>query len=131
METVEIKSFDELIKVLKQDHFCCGHVVYRGVKDQVNHKLIPSVGRIADYLNSSLEDLISHENEILTLFRHRAYGELTKIPMNDWVWLALASVPAGSSPRDPAYLYKALNNAGSLAQTPLGLSGTQSKILFI
>jgi hypothetical protein len=90
METVEIRSFDDLIKVLRQDDFCCGHVVYRGVKDQVKHKLIPSVGRIADYLESSLEDLVSHEKEILNLFRHRSYGELTKIPMNDWVWLALA-----------------------------------------
>jgi hypothetical protein len=90
MEVIRIKSIGNLISVLQHEDFCCGHVIYRGVRDQKLHKLIPSAGRIADFSRSSLKDLISHEREILKLFRHRSYGELTKIPMNDWVWLALA-----------------------------------------
>ena len=29
--------------------FICGHYVYRGVTDGLNHKLIPSIGRNCDY----------------------------------------------------------------------------------
>jgi hypothetical protein len=90
MKTIAVRSFENLIKILQEDDFCCGHVIFRGVKDQKLHKLIPSVGRIAEYMDSNLKELVSHEKEILKLFRHRSYGELTKIPINDWVWLALA-----------------------------------------
>lgn len=90
MQTITITSFNELITTLQNPEYCCGHVIYRGVKDQINHKLIPSIGRLSDYKKKSLTELIEHEEHILSLFRHRAYGELAKIPQNDWVWLALA-----------------------------------------
>jgi len=90
MKTIKILSFPHLIATLQNDKYCCGHVIFRGVKDSVQHKLIPSVGRLHDYIESDLEDLISHEKQMLSLFRHRSYGEITKIPHNDWIWLALA-----------------------------------------
>lgn len=92
MEIIDIKSFGHLIEVLQQSKYCCGHVVFRGVKDQLNHKLIPSVGRLQNYTRdwTTLDDLRAHEKEILNLFKHKAYSELQKIPHNDWVWLALA-----------------------------------------
>jgi hypothetical protein len=89
MEIILIQSFEELIKTFQDEKYCCGHVIYRGVKDRT-HRLIPSVGRLAEYQGVHLDELIDHEHHILTLYRHRAYGELSKIPHNDWVWLALA-----------------------------------------
>jgi len=88
MQTLEVLSFLELIQILNMDQ--CGHVVYRGVIDQIEHKLIPSVGRLEAYKNTSLAELQKHEKHILTLFKHRSYGDLPKVPANDWIWLALA-----------------------------------------
>lgn len=90
MRTINIESFGHLIEILQTDDYRCGHVIYRGVKDNVEHKLIPSIGRLKDYLSLDLQDLVDHEKQILSLFRHRSYGELDKIPQNDWTWLALA-----------------------------------------
>jgi len=90
MKTITITSFGHLIETLQSPEYSCGHVVYRGVKDKVNHKLIPSVGRLAEYQGKTLDELRFHEKEILNLFRHKAYGELQKIPHNNWIWLALA-----------------------------------------
>jgi hypothetical protein len=89
MKTIQIKSFQHFVEVLSNDEYSCGHMIYRGVKD-INHKLIPSVGLLKEFKKKPLRDLVEHEKQILSLFRHRAYGELTKIPSNDWVWLALA-----------------------------------------
>jgi FRG domain len=89
MKIIKVNSFDEFLGILKQDDYCCGHVIYKGVKN-VNYKLIPSVGRIPEYHGVPLKDLIMHERTMLSLFRHRTYGELNKIPHNDWIWLALA-----------------------------------------
>lgn len=90
MKTITINSFGHLIETLQSTDYCCGHVVFRGVTDKVNHKLIPTVGRLAEYQNVGLEKLRFHEKEILNLFRHKAYGEMQKIPHNNWIWLALA-----------------------------------------
>ncbi|WP_436486719.1 FRG domain-containing protein [Chitinophaga sp. ARDCPP14] len=90
MKSIKIKSFDHLIKTLQNPEYCCGHVVFRGVTDKVNHKLIPSAGRKIQYHSAKLNELVDHEQLILKLFRHRAYGELKKLPQNDWTWLALA-----------------------------------------
>lgn len=64
MTTITINSFEHLITTLQDDKYCCGHVVFRGVKDQVHHKLIPSVGRLADYVGADLNDLVDHERHI-------------------------------------------------------------------
>jgi FRG domain len=90
MKTIPINSFEHLLSTLKLDEYRCGHVIFRGVKDSVQHKLIPSVGRLRDYESVNLNELVNHEKQILSLFRHRSYGELSKIPHNDWTWLALA-----------------------------------------
>jgi hypothetical protein len=89
MRIINIDSFDHLIHVLQNPDYCCGHVIFRGVRDQINHKLIPSVGRLAYYQGAPRETLISHEHHLLGLYRHRAYGELAKIPQNYLIWLAL------------------------------------------
>ena len=90
MKIINVSSFQELVSILQSDEYRCGHAIFRGVKDQVNHKLIPSAGRISDFAAKDLKKLVSHERQILNLFRHRSYGELSKIPHNDWIWLALA-----------------------------------------
>lgn len=90
MDTIQVNSFIELMTLLRSPDYCCGHVVYRGVKDSVDHKLIPSVGRLDNVQGMTLAELISYESEILKIFRQRAYGEMSKIPSNDLVWLALA-----------------------------------------
>ena len=90
VKIITINSFGHLIEVLQTTEYCCGHAVFRGVTDSINHKLIPSIGRLAEYLDTDLDTLRSHEREVLNLFRHKAYGELQKIPPNNWIWLALA-----------------------------------------
>ncbi len=89
MKTIEIKSFEHLLSVLRRDKYQCGHVVFRGVTDRVHHKLIPSVGRISKYKGEPLAELVKHEKELLSLYRHKAFGEISKIPHNNWIWLAL------------------------------------------
>lgn len=68
-------------------HVCsnctCGHHVYRGVADRVNHKLIPTIGR-RDYYN------IDDEIELFQQFKRRAHATLSNLPTNDWDWLAVA-----------------------------------------
>ena len=90
MEHIEVQSFDHLIKVLRDRKYCCGHVVYRGEKDQRNNKLVPSAGRLTHFQNSPVQELVDHEIALLNSFRHKAFSELNKIPHNDWIWLALA-----------------------------------------
>lgn len=88
MKIIQIKSFNDIIEKFTNE-FNCGHFVFRGVCDRVNHKLIPSVGRInADMLcDLTIED---YEREILNRFKLRANAEVDIKPENDWEWLALA-----------------------------------------
>lgn len=89
MEIIKINSFEELISQLLIQSGAEGHLIYRGVKDGKSATLIPSVGRLSKYFDTPLDDLVTHEKNLLNLFRHRAYSELTKMPHNDWIWLAL------------------------------------------
>ena len=82
MNIINISSFLELIDIVAKKN-CCGHHVYRGVSDSVNHKLIPSIGRANGYL-------LNDELEILDSFKKRTYNTLQKHPNSDWEWLALA-----------------------------------------
>lgn len=89
MKVIQISSFSNLIRVLSKKEYQCGHVIYRGVKDRT-YKLIPSLGRASnDLIKGTLEELLIYEKQLLSLFRQRAFGELVKIPHNDWIWLAL------------------------------------------
>jgi len=79
METIEIKSFNEL-----KDHFLactCGHHVFRGVQNK-NYQLIPSVGRDNRW--------DTNERESLTKFKLRGVNKSSYQPINDWEWLAIA-----------------------------------------
>lgn len=78
------------MQTLQSKEYRCGHVVFRGVTDKKNHLLIPSIGRIKKMEGFDLDDLLVHEKEVLNLFRHKVYGEIRKIPHNNWIWLALA-----------------------------------------
>jgi len=64
-------------------NFTCGHHVYRGVTDSVNHKLIPSIGRNGNYD-------FDNERELFSQFKRRAHSTVTSNPTNDWDWLAIA-----------------------------------------
>lgn len=82
MQSFILGSFEEL-------H---GHVVphgrefvYRGVTD-VEHQLIPSVGRGA----SDLQGILKTEADLLWLFKSHARPLLGFQPKSDWEWLALA-----------------------------------------
>ncbi len=89
MKIIKIDSFEHLIQTLRQNKYQCGHVIFRGVTDQIKHTLIPAVGRLIDYKSEPLDELIKHEKNLLSLYRHKAFGEIAKIPHNDWIWLAL------------------------------------------
>ncbi len=89
METIPVKSLDEFITHCTGNECGCGHVVYRGVPDADNHKLIPSVGRISRFKGDGLYSLDQHEKELLHAFKLRAVAVLQRIPTNDWDWLAL------------------------------------------
>jgi hypothetical protein len=89
MKIVLIESFEHLTIHLQSPRYLCGHTIFRGVQNQVTHKLIPSVGRIDRFANFNLCDFIREEKELLNRFRHKSYGQLEKIPHNDWIWLAL------------------------------------------
>jgi len=82
MTTEIIKSYDEYV-----EHVCsnntCGHHIYRGVTDRVNHRLVPTVGRRTNYY---LDD----EKELFQQFKRRAHATLTNLPTNNWDWLAVA-----------------------------------------
>ena len=90
MDTIQIDSFEELIKQFLAHQPNGGHIIYRGVKDVNSSSLIPSVGRLKKYQGRDLNELLEHEKSLLNTFRHRSYSELSRIPHNDWTWLALA-----------------------------------------
>lgn len=89
METTKIDSLEKLIELVTTGDFGCRHVVFRGVTDTKNHKLIPSVGRIDQSILCGLS-INDYEKETLNRFKLRANSEITPQPKDDWEWLALA-----------------------------------------
>lgn len=85
LNEIEIESFEELINLISEN-YNNGQWVFRGVKDQKNHKLIPNIGR----LKISKEEFPYFEKEIFRRFKLRAKGKLTVQPQNDLEWLTLA-----------------------------------------
>jgi hypothetical protein len=63
------------------------HPIYRGVRDEQNHLLVPSIGRIKIDDKPSRE---KHEMRIFKVFKQSALPHLSYIPKNEWEWLALA-----------------------------------------
>ena len=68
MKIIKIDSFEHLIQTLRQNKYQCGHVIFRGVTDQIKHTLIPAVGRLIDYKSEPLDELIKHEKNLLSLY---------------------------------------------------------------
>lgn len=82
MKEVPIESLEAYINIVRYEN-TCGHHIYRGVWDGVEHKLIPSVGRSRHYRKEE-------ERDALEQFKRRAHFSLPSAPKNDWEWMALA-----------------------------------------
>jgi hypothetical protein len=78
----EIRNLEGFTSYVNKE-FTCGHYIYRGVRDRIKHKLIPSIGRIESY---DLED----EIETFQQFKRRSRSTVASHPTNDWEWLAIA-----------------------------------------
>ena len=88
MKTKFINSLDEIVSLVTSE-FNCGHFLFRGVTDALNHKVIPSIGRIDSNKICQLS-LEEYEKESFNRFKLRAKSEIHPVPSNDWEWLALA-----------------------------------------
>jgi len=84
MKETRIGSFTEFHEVIEK--FDARTVIYRGMKS-VEHPLIPKIGRIVP--PASVGSREKNEQEILRLFKERAFQYLDFTPTSDWDWLAL------------------------------------------
>lgn len=85
LSETKISSFELLVKRITQK-YNNGQWIFRGVKDRINHKLIPSIGR----LKIAKEEFPYLEKEIFRRFKLRAKSKLKIEPKNDLEWLTLA-----------------------------------------
>ena len=92
MKDRRITSLAEYIELCTDEDHGCGHVVYRGVSDAKNHKLVPTIGRISRFKDDAQYDgeLEDQEKEILEAFKRKSRGTITPTPENDFEWMALA-----------------------------------------
>jgi hypothetical protein len=88
MDIVRINSLEKIIDLVTNE-YNCGHFLFRGVTDSINHTLIPSIGRVdcSKFCHLSLE---AYEKETFNRFKLRARAEIHPEPSNDWEWLAIA-----------------------------------------
>jgi hypothetical protein len=92
MHDRRISSVREFIKIIDDDTYeILGIPIvrtsfYRGVQNNNEHKLIPSIAR---KWNGGLEGLRKLERETLEKFKSRAPAHLTFRPSNEWEWLML------------------------------------------
>ncbi len=84
MKESRIGSFTEFHKIIEQ--FDARTVIYRGMKS-VEHPLIPKIGRVVP--PDAVGSREKNEQEILRLFKERAFQYLDFTPNSDWDWLAL------------------------------------------
>jgi hypothetical protein len=84
MKETRIDSFTEFHEVIEK--YDARTVIYRGMKS-VEYPLIPKIGRIAP--PDSVGSREKNEQEILRLFKERAFQYLDFTPASDWDWLAL------------------------------------------
>jgi hypothetical protein len=84
MKETRIGSFTEFHEVIEK--YDARTVIYRGMKS-VEHPLIPKIGRIVP--PTSVGSGEKNEQEILRLFKERAFQYLDFTPTSDWDWLAL------------------------------------------
>jgi hypothetical protein len=84
MKETRIDSFTEFHEVIVK--YDARTVIYRGMKS-VAYPLIPKIGRIVP--PDSVGSREKNEQEILRLFKERAFQYLDFTPTSDWDWLAL------------------------------------------
>jgi type I restriction enzyme M protein len=84
MQETRINNFAEFHEIIAT--YDARTVIYRGIKS-VNFPLIPKIGRIVP--PSSVGSRERNEQEILRLFKERAFQYLDFTPASDWDWLAL------------------------------------------
>lgn len=88
MNIKKISGLTEALELILNE-FSCGHYVFRGVVDGVNHKLVPSIGRVSTSIMCDI-DISEYEVETFRRFKLRANSEVNPQPKNEWEWLALA-----------------------------------------
>jgi hypothetical protein len=84
MKETRINDFTEFHRII--DTYDARTVIYRGVKS-VEYPLIPKIGRVVP--PDSVGSREKNEQEILRLFKERAFQYLDFIPASDWDWLAI------------------------------------------
>ncbi len=84
MKESRIGNFAEFHQVIEQ--YNARAVIYRGMKS-VDYPLIPKIGRIVP--PKAVGSREKNEQEILRLFKERAFQYLDFTPASDWDWLAL------------------------------------------
>ncbi len=84
VKETRIADFSEFHQAI--DRYDARQVIYRGMKS-VDYPLIPKVGRVEP--PQSIGSRERNEQEILRLFKERAFQYLDFIPTTDWDWLAL------------------------------------------
>lgn len=84
MNEYRIKNFIELHQIIEK--YDARAVIYRGVKS-VHYPLLPKIGRVVP--PDAIGSREKNEQEILRLFKERAFQYLDVTPRNDWDWLAV------------------------------------------
>lgn len=93
MKVVPISNWAEYHSAVQASD--AAFTVFRGVTDADRHKLIPSVGRLQprDFdspKRTTPEAILFEEQQMFAKFKERAIAHLTRLPDNDWEWLAVA-----------------------------------------
>lgn len=84
METVHINSFIEFHNIIAGEYY--QKSIYRGIS-RLEHKLIPKIGRETGHIYA---DIYEYESEIMKQFKRHSIPFLSKLPANEWEWLATA-----------------------------------------
>lgn len=84
MQEIRINNFTEFHQII--DQYDARTIIYRGIKS-VKYPLIPKIGRLVP--PDSVGSRERNEQEILRLFKERAFQYLDFTPATDWDWLAV------------------------------------------
>jgi hypothetical protein len=84
MQEYVIETFPQFHELIEQ--YNARTVIFRGIKS-LEYPLIPKIGRVVP--PDSIGSREKNEQEILRLFKERAFPYLDFTPASDWDWLAL------------------------------------------
>ena len=87
MKITLIKSFADYLEQVCSKTFN-GHL-FRGVPDAAAHKLVPSIGRLAKFVNATQADITKEEKHWLKRFRLEGARHVGGNP-TEWEWMVLA-----------------------------------------